>query len=136
VKLGITLLAGASAAAIVPVAYGTSQGASGPETTAPPPIVTIKVNITDSRISIVPKRAQRGVMARFVLINTGKQAHTFKLGNQKHGNAIATGFTAPVKPSEQAVKLYYLDYRGKLPYQGSNKADLKKPGMRGVFIIF
>jgi hypothetical protein len=136
VKLGITALAGASLVAAVPVAYGASQGASGPETTAPPPIVTIKVNITDNRISMVPRRAQRGVMARFVLINTGKQAHTFKLGTQQHGTATATGFVAPVKPSEQAVKLYYLDYRGTLPYLGSNKADLKKPGMRGVFIIF
>ena len=132
-KVGLSVLAVSSVAALVPVAQGA---ATGPQTTAPPPIVTIKVNINDSRISMVPKRAQRGVMARFVLINTGKQAHTFKLGHQQHGTASQTGFSTPVKPSEQTIKIYYLDYRGKLPDLGTNKADLKKPGMRGTVTIF
>jgi hypothetical protein len=133
VKLGLSVLALSSVAALVPVAQGAT---SGPETTAPPPIVTIKVNITDNRITMVPKRAQRGVMARFVLVNTGKQAHTFKLGHERRGTATQTGFAVPVKAAEQSVKIYYLDYRGKLPYLGSNKADLSKPGMKGIFTIF
>jgi hypothetical protein len=98
--------------------------------------VTITVNITDKTIKMIPARAQRGVMARFVLINTGKQKHTFKLGHERRGTATQTGFAVPVKASEQSIKIYYLDYRGKLPYLGSDKADLKKPGMRGIFTIF
>ena len=132
-KFGLSVLAVSSVAALVPVAQGA---ATGPQTTAPPPIVTIRVNITDRTISMSPKRAQRGVMAQFVLINTGKKAHTFTLGHEKRGTGTQTGFSAPVKPRGQSIKIYYLDYRGKLPYLSSNKADLKIPGMRGVFTIF
>ena len=131
-RLGIFGVAALLLAGLVPAA----QGSQAPQTTAPPPIVTIKVHITDQRIVMAPKRAQRGVMAQFVLVNMGKRPHTFKLGHQRHGTASQTGFEAPVKPSEQSIKIYYLDYRGKLPYLSSTKADLKKPGMRGVFTIF
>ncbi len=133
VKFGLSVLAVSSVAALVPVAQGA---ATGPQTTAPPPIVTIRVNITDRTISMTPKRAQRGVMAQFVLVNTGKKPHTFTLGHQRHGTATQTGFSAPVGPRGQSIKIYYLDYRGKLPYLSSNKADLKIPGMRGTFTIF
>jgi hypothetical protein len=33
------------------------------------------------------------------------------------------------------VYLLFLDYRGELPYRSIVKADLKKPGMRGIFKI-
>ena len=41
-----------------------------------------------------------------------------------------------LKPSEQSILIYYLDYRGKLPYLGSLPADRSKPGMKGIFTIF
>jgi hypothetical protein len=113
-----------------------AQSSAGPETTAPPPIVTVKVMITDSRISMIPPRAQRGVMARFILVNRGKQPHTFKLGHQRRGTATQTGFTKALMPSEQSIHIYFLDFRGKLPYLSPLRADLSKPGMRGVFTIF
>ena len=71
-----------------------------------------------------------------MLVNSGKKPHTFTLGHQQHGTGTQTGFSAAVKPSGQSIKIYFLDYRGKLPYLGSNKADLEVPGMRGVFTIF
>jgi hypothetical protein len=126
-------LAAASAVAFVPAAQSSARG---PETTAPPPIVTIKVMVTDSRISMSPKRAQRGVMARFILINRGKNAHTFKLGHERHGTGTQTGFTKALKPSEQSILIYFLDYRGRLPYLAPLPADRSKPGMKGFFTIF
>ena len=98
--------------------------------------MTIKVMITDSRISMIPKRAQRGVMARFILLNRGQKAHTFKLGHERRGTATQTGFTKALKPSEQSILIYYLDFRGRLPYLGSLPADRSKPGMQGFFTIF
>jgi len=127
VKWSFLAIAATCAFALAPAAQGT---------TAPPPVVTIKVMITDSKIAMIPKRAQRGVMARFILINRGGKPHTFKLGHQKHGTATQTGFTKALKPSEQSILIYYLDYRGKLPYLAPLPADRSKPGMKGIFTIF
>jgi hypothetical protein len=125
-------VAASAAIALVPAA----QGLARPETTATPPIVTIKVMITVSKIAMTPRRAQRGVMARFILINAGKKPHTFKLGHERRGTATQTGFTQALKPSQQHVLIYYLDFRGRLPYLSPLPADRSKPGMRGFFTIF
>jgi len=99
--------------------------------------VTVKVMITDSRIGMTPKRAQRGVMARFILINRGTKAHAFKLGHERRGTGTQTGFTKALKPSEQSILIFFLDYRGKLPYLSIlPAADRSKPGMKGIFTIF
>jgi hypothetical protein len=126
----------ALAATLAVLLASAGQSFARPTTTAPPPIVTIKVMITDSKIAMIPKRAQRGVMARFVLINRGAKPHTFKLGHQRRGTATQTGFTKALKPSEQSIQIYYLDYRGKLPYLSPLPTDRSKPGMKGIFTIF
>jgi hypothetical protein len=131
--LSLFALAAALAVALAPAAQSSVLR---PTTTAPPPIVTIKVMITDSKIAMIPKRAQRGVMAQFILINRGAKPHTFKLGHQRHGTGTQTGFTKTLKPSQQSIFIYFLDYRGKLPYLAPLPADRTKPGMRGIFTIF
>lgn len=83
-----------------------------------------------------PKRAQRGSMARFILLNLGTKPHTFKLGHERRGTGTQTGFTKALKPSQQHILIYFLDYRGKLPYFASLPADRSKPGMQGFFTIF
>jgi hypothetical protein len=133
VKLSLFALAAALAVAIAPAAQSS---ALRPATTAPPPVVTIKVMITDSKIGMTPKRAQRGVMARFILINRGVKPHTFKLGHERRGTGTQTGFTKALKPSEQSILIYFLDFRGKLPYLSPLPADRAKPGMKGIFTIF
>jgi hypothetical protein len=132
VKWRLFALAAASAVALVPAA----QSSARPGTTAPPPVVNVKVTITDSRIGLSPKRAQRGAMARFILLNVGKKPHTFKLGHERRGTGTQTGFTRALKPNEQSILIYFLDYRGKLPYLGILPADRSKPGMKGIFTIF
>lgn len=124
-------LAAAACIALVPAA----QGSARPQTTAPPPVVNIKVTITDARIALSPPRAIRGSFARFILVNTGSKPHAFTLGTGKRGTGVQTGFSKELKPREQKVLLLFLDYRGKVPYLGSLPADRSKPGMKGFFTI-
>jgi hypothetical protein len=133
VKLRLLTLAAVSAAALVPAA----QTSARPQTTAPPPVVDIRVTISDAGINMSPKRAFRGVYARFILVNVGKKPHTFSLGAAaKHrGTGVQTGFTKPLKPGVQAILLLFLDYRGPVAYRGSLPADRAKPGMKGIFTI-
>jgi hypothetical protein len=131
VKSRLLTVAAVSAVALV---QGT-QSSARPQTTAPPPVVDIKVTITDSGISMRPNKAFRGDYARFIVLNVGKKLHTFTFGTAKHGTGVQTGFTKPLKPNEQKILLLFLDYRGKVGYYGSLPADRSKPGMKGVFTI-
>ena len=130
-KSRLLALAAVSAVALVPAA----QSAGQPDTTAPPPVVTIKVTITDTGISDEPEAAQRGSMARFILVNVGKKPHTFMLGHERRGTGRRR-FTKALKPSQQSVLILFLDFRGELPYRGILPADRNKPGMKGIFRIF
>lgn len=112
-----------------------SAAVAAPQTTAPPPIVDIKVTISDSGIGLSPKHAVRGAYARFILVNTGRLKHTFRLGAGKRGTGVQTGFTKTLGPGVQAILLLFLDYRGEVPYLGTLPQDRAKPRMRGVFRI-
>jgi hypothetical protein len=131
VKSRLFALAAVSAVALVPAA----QSARQPQTTAPPPVSNIKVVITDSGITVTPKRAQRGSMGRFILVNTGKKPHTFVLGHERRGTGVQTGFKKALKPSQQSVLILFLDFRGAIPYHSPLPADRSKPRMQGIFRI-
>jgi hypothetical protein len=107
---------------------GVAQRAQS--TTAPPPVVDVRVTITDSAIRMSPKGAFRGDFARFILVNAGKKPHTFTFGGAKRGAGVQTGFTQPLKPRQQKILLLFLDYRGRITYY-----DRAKPSVRGVFTI-
>jgi hypothetical protein len=106
-----------------------------PQTTAPPPVVDVRVTITDAAIRMSPKLAYRGDFARFILVNTGKKPHTFTFGGAKRGAGVQTGFSQALKPRQQKILLLFLDYRGRITYYGSLAADRVKPAMKGVFTI-
>jgi hypothetical protein len=131
VKWRFFALVSLSVVALVAAAQSSGQT----RTTAPPPVVSIRIMITDSAIQVTPKRAQRGTMARFILVNSGKKPHVFTLGHQQHGTARQTGFTKALAPSQQSVLILFLDYRGVIPYHGSLPADRTKPRMKGIFTI-
>jgi hypothetical protein len=116
-------------------ATSASAAVAAPRTTAPPPVVDIKVTISDSGIGLSPKHAVRGAYARFILVNVGKLKHTFRLGSAKHGSGAQTGFTKTLAPGVQTILLLFLDYRGEVPYLGTLPHDRGKPRMRGVFKI-
>jgi hypothetical protein len=125
------------AAALVPAAQGTVRTSSGgqPQTTEPDVFVTIHVTITDARITLDRRSASRGDAARFVIRNVGTKLHGFRLGATKYGSGTQTGFSKTLKPREEKLILLFLDYRGRLPYYSYIKADLTKPGMKGIFRI-
>jgi hypothetical protein len=131
VKLLVAVLTAVSAASILPAAQGSAQ----PQTTAPPQVVNVKITMTDTAFRMSPRVAQRGSVARFILVNIGKKPHTFTLGHEKRGTGAQTGFSRSLKPSEQSVLILFLDYRGVLPYSGTDPADRSKPGMKGTFKI-
>ena len=124
-------LAAVSAVALVPAA----QSADRPQTTAPPPVSNIKIIITDSGISFSPKRAQRGTIGRFILVNVGKKPHTLVFGHERRGTGVQTGFRKALKPSQQSVLILFLDFRGEIPYRSILPADQNKPRMKGIFRI-
>ena len=130
-KSRLFALAAVSAVALVPAA----QSADQPRTTAPPQVANIKITISDTSIRVTPKLAQRGSMGRFILVNIGKKAHTVVLGNAQRGTGVQTGFTKSLKPSQQAVLLLFLDFRGLVPYRATLPADRLKPAMQGTFRI-
>ena len=123
-----------SAVAAGTVALG-AYAASGPQTTAPPPVVDIRVRVTDRAIVVSPKSAYRGSYARFTLVNTGREKHTILFGKTQKSSGVQTGFNAALKPEQQKILLLFLDYRGGVPYYGTLPADRKKPGMKGTFTI-
>ena len=82
-----------------------------------------------------PKIAQRGSMGRFILVNVGKKPHTIVLGTSGAAPACRLGFAKSLKPSQQAVLLLFLDFRGLIPYRATLPADRSKPAMQGTFRI-
>ena len=131
-KSRLVTLAAIVSVALVPAA----QSADQPETTAPPPVANIKITITDTGVSMSPKRAQRGSMGRFILVNKGKKPHVFVLGHERRGTGVQTGFKKALRPSQQSVLILFLDFRGLIPYHAPLPADKNKPGMKGTFRIF
>jgi hypothetical protein len=120
-----------SAVSYVAAAHGSVR----PTTTAPPPLVDIKVTMTDRAIRMSPKYAHRGDFGRFILVNVGKKPHAFTFGGTKRGMGVQTGFRATLKPREQKIFLLFLDYRGRITYYASLAADRKLSAMKGVFTI-
>jgi hypothetical protein len=129
---GVAVLA---AALVVPGALGTTRGAARPNTTIPDVFLPVHVTMTDSRISLDRKSGHRGDEVRFTIRNAGTKTHNFTLGTTKRGQGYQVGFSTTLKPKQEKVFLLFLDYRGSLPYKSIVKADLKKPGMRGIFKI-
>jgi hypothetical protein len=124
-----------SAMAAVPAAQGSVRTQSGPSTTAPNVFVNIQATISDTRITLKPRKANRGDEARFIIRNVGTKPHSFTLGSSARGTGEQTGFSRTLKPRTQTTLLLFLDFRGPVPYRSVLPHDRGLPGMKGIFTI-
>jgi hypothetical protein len=90
-----------------------------PQTTNAPAILTIKVTITDTSVTVKPSSAARGTNCIFVLTNRGKKTRRWVIGTPKRGVGKTIGFATILTPDKQKTIVMYLDYRGLLPYSSS-----------------
>jgi hypothetical protein len=86
-----------------------------PSTTNAPAIFTVKVTLTDHKISMTPNHAARGSTVTFILTNRGKKKHTFVFGTAKP-RVGSQGFARTLAPNGQSTVVIYLDFRGVLKY--------------------
>jgi hypothetical protein len=118
----------AAVALLVPAAHGTTE---------PDEFTTIDVTITDSRIILSEKTADRGEGIDFRVRNIGKKPHSFAL--LAEGKVIGLdreGLDTPLlKPKQTSVLQVFMDLRGSFVYRSLAKADRAKPGMHGKFLV-
>lgn len=104
-------------------------------TTRPTLVMDVRVAISDERIAVDPRRAPRGVEARFVIKNHGTKRHNFTLNGKKGPTGIREAVSATLDPGQTKTVQLLLDFRARIPYFGGLQADRTKPGMRGIFVI-
>jgi hypothetical protein len=122
--------------AVVPAALivvGAAQ--ARPDTTVPTVVLSIHVTMTDSRITLDPQSAPRGVEGRFVIKNVGTRMHNFTLDIGPIGAGSTRLLTRTLAPHRQAIVPLFLDYRAKVHYLDRLPADRSKPGMCGVLVV-
>jgi hypothetical protein len=108
----LALMLVASAAFLGMVANASAR----PETTQPGGYLTVRVVITDTGVTLSPKRVRRGSTAIFLLSNLAKTARVLALGDASLTRRTrGTGFAVKLAPNSQKRVLQYLTYRGPLP---------------------
>lgn len=131
----VTLLAGLGGVAqAARSSAAREQGPSRRATTGPALFYTIRVTITDKRITLSRQDLPRTYSARFNIRNLGSKSHSFTLGPTLDGKG--TVVSRVVKPGSHAVAFFVQnDTRGVLRYYSSVPADRKNRAMQGVFTI-
>ncbi len=104
------------------------------DTTNAPPILTIKVTITNHSITVKPNSAARGTNSIFVLTNRGTKRQTWLLGDTTRGAGKKIGFASILAPNQQKTVVMFLDYRGPLPYSIAPSPGAKATA-HGTFTI-
>lgn len=136
-KLRIAILALVVAAVgFLPAA--TNVAKAKPFTTEPDVYADINVSITDTKIAISDRTANRGNGVNFHVKNTGSKPHNFALLAPRAAivGLGAEGLSTPtLKPGQSAVLQVFLDYVGTFVYRSTVKADLSKIRMRGKFVV-
>jgi hypothetical protein len=108
--LALLLVASAAFLGLVP------NGSASPKTTQPGGYLTVRVVITDKKVTLVPARVRRGTTAIFLLSNLSKTARVLAVGDASLGHrSKGTGFAVKLARNGQKRVLLYLTYRGPLP---------------------
>ena len=134
--LRLISLVAVSAAVLVPLAHGATRTAAAPRTTEPDVYNDVSVTITDRKIVLSDRHAQRGDGVDFHVRNNGTKPHTFtRLGTGALGLSTAGLSTPTLKPGQTYTLSVYMDFRGAIPYRSTVKGDATRIAMRGVFFV-
>ena len=121
---------------LVPFAHGATRAAAGPKTTEPDVFQDVNVTLTDRKIVLSERRAERGEGVTLHVKNTGTKPHSFSFAGRGALSLSSSGLGTPVlKPGQTAILSVYMDLRGAIPYRSTVKADASRIGMRGVFFV-
>jgi hypothetical protein len=130
----VLIAAAASVTLVVPAAHGVVR----PLTTEPEVFEMVDVTLTDSRIVLSDKAADRGEGVDFRVRNAGKKIHSFALLAESPViiSLDRQGFSTPLlKPGKTSVISVFMDARGTFVYRSLVRADRAKPGMHGKFTV-
>ena len=96
----------------------------------------MNVTITDRKIVLSERRAERGEGVTLHIKNTGTKPHSFGFAGRGALSLSNSGLSTPaLKPGQTAILSVYMDLRGAIPYRSTVKADASRIGMRGVFFV-
>jgi len=131
------LLALAAVSAALVLAPSAAQGVTGgPRTTEPDEYLIINVTITDTKIKVSDRTAQRGNGVDFHVRNLGRLPHNFVFQGAGAIGLSDLGLQTPVlKPRQSRVLQLYMDYRGTFVLHSTVKKDVNKPGMKVNFTV-
>ena len=105
-------------------------------TTEPTEVIRINVTMTDLRMTLSEKSAERGVQVDFWVRNLGRKQHDFTFEAAGAAALSNLGFsTGPIKPRKTVVLQLYMDYRGDFEVRSTLKADANKPRLKSTFKI-
>src|SRR3954471_1987912 len=122
--------------ALVSFAQGATRVAAGPQTTEPEVYEDVNVTITDRKIVLSDRRAERGEGVSLHVKNTGTKPHSFAFAGRGALALGSAGLSTPVlKPGQSYILSVFMDVRGAVPYRSTVKADAGRIGMRGVFFV-
>jgi hypothetical protein len=121
---------------LVPFAHGATRVAAGPKTTEPEVYQDVNVTITDRKIVLSDRRAERGEGVTLHVKNIGTKPHSFSFAGKGALSLSNSGLSTPaLKPGQTYILSVYMDLRGAIPYRSTLKADASRIGMRGVFFV-
>jgi hypothetical protein len=87
----------AAAAVLVPSSLATTR----PET-----LNAVRVDITDSRLTLKRNRFERGSLAQFYIVNKSTKGQIFKIGQEQ---------TRKIRPGQHSVIIIHFGIRGRFP---------------------
>jgi hypothetical protein len=109
-----------------------ADGSARPQTTNPGGYLTVRVTITNTAVTMSPRRAPRGTTAIFLLSNLATTSRVFAVGDVSLTHHHGTGFAVKLARNQQKRVLLFLDYRGPLP---SSIGQAGKTKVVGVFRV-
>jgi hypothetical protein len=128
----VLIAVAATVVLVVPAAH------SGIKTTEPEVFEMIDVTLTDTKIVLSDKSADRGEGVDFKIRNAGKKPHSFALlaASPVIISLDRQGLSTPLlKPGKTSVLSVFMDARGTFVYRSLARADRSKPLMHGKFTV-